>query len=110
MAIEKGQPGGVGRATAGTRRVFAQDMTFPTDPAAIARMKRGDRVPDELCGWVSVDAGTAVDTAEIDPWIVLSLERNMAFLPTGAGDASAPPAVLKPATVKRAPVEVGNDG
>lgn len=73
---------------AGGRRLVTVDCMFPTKSEAIERLKRGDSVPWDDCGWRSVKAGATLDCGALDPFVVASLERNGAFTPP-ADDGAA---------------------
>lgn len=53
--------------------VFVVDTMYPTE--AIDRLKRGDTVPAEDCGWVLAPAGTVCREADFDPFVWKSLKR-----------------------------------
>ena len=55
---------------------FTRQAFWPTAPAAIERMKKGDRVPVEEHGQATAPAGAACDPADFDPFIWQSLLRN----------------------------------
>ena len=88
------------RPTGRKLRRLACDVLFPTDAAAIARLKRGDSVPPEDCGWVQALVPGAIDLGALDPFMAASLEKNGFFLPADDDlDAAAPLAALKAAGV-----------
>lgn len=81
-------------------RRLACDVLFPTDAAAIGRLKRGDTVPPEDCGWVQALAPGAIDLGALDPFVAASIEKNGGLLPADEDlDAAAPLATLKAARV-----------
>lgn len=59
---------------------------FATNPAAVARLRRGDTVPFEDCGWCHVQAGQRIDLAGLDPFIVASMKANGIIAAGGGSD------------------------
>ena len=92
-------------------RRLACDVLFPTDAAAITRLKRGDSVPAEDCGWVQALAPGAIDLGALDPFVAASIERGRGLLPADDDlDAAAPLATLKAARVRVRTDTAAQDG
>lgn len=66
---------------AAAEHVFVQESVYPTNPDAIARIKRGDTVPFEDCEWARGLPGQTVRAGDFDPFLWSSFLANSLVAP-----------------------------